>query len=597
MTSHTPTLARVTLLLAVLVMVLVLRVGSKPVIPAVEGPSLPKASELARDAEMLELGSVIAHSVMVSEDDELEAAQRLLVETASKPNPAAPSIGRVHVPTTGYRTQLRGRLVDETRAPLAAILVWLEPTDDSTTKVELPAVEHRGQTRRGWFVKTDAEGSFEFDLPTRIGRRNPSAKSAQLRLSVEAPVHRQSRPHRFGSSTTERLPKFVRGAMDLGEWMLAPAGVVYGQVLGANGSPVVSGVLRAREDASKQTRETKLDVDGRFLFAHLAPGTWSLDVEAFGFEETRIPALQVVADRTSAALQLTLNPSMVIHGVVVDDAKRPVDALMITATYMETLLSAPQEVRAVTNSKGQFKLELKKHVPHSLSVADERYLPWGGRDFIARYPPGTKDVRIVLQRVRTVQYCVVDAVSRQPVTWFSIGVENSSNSGYSRAWANETLNAGGCATVTADLGRCFVHIHGTGYPDLRLLLPANSTEAQVVYLRHGVRVQGRVMLDGKPSSVAFVNMRRSLVKAGTTSTGYYEPAGEHWGYDVNSLSPEGGTTQIPNPEGRFRFEKVLPGTYQVRVSLGMDAGMGPSEELQLVVREDEVDLGDIVLKQ
>src|SRR5689334_11767597 len=86
-----------------------------------------------------------------------------------------------------------------------------------------------------------------------------------------------------------------------------PAGSIHGRIRDPRGALVTHARITLTGKAGAERRSIVSDLYGTFQFPDLAPGAWSLEVEAAGFRRVNIPEVVVQVDRTTRAdIQLEL---------------------------------------------------------------------------------------------------------------------------------------------------------------------------------------------------------------------------------------------------------------------------------------------------
>lgn len=142
--------------------------------------------------------------------------------------------------------------------------------------------------------------------------------------------------HRSGSGTIFRdLPDFAENqeTVDLGTIQLEPASIIVGRVLSAAGEPVasceisISGSSRPPnpEDADQDSVLDHLDGQlagvtddlGRFRFGDLAPGQYSVSVQAAGYCKANSQSVHFQEGGAVSELLYTLRPGVMVKGKLV----------------------------------------------------------------------------------------------------------------------------------------------------------------------------------------------------------------------------------------------------------------------------------------
>src|SRR4051794_3358048 len=86
-----------------------------------------------------------------------------------------------------------------------------------------------------------------------------------------------------------------------------PGGSIHGVIRDPHGALVTQARITLAGKAGAERRSTLPDIYGAFQFPDLAPGSWSLEVEAAGFRRVNMPEVVVQVDRTTRAdIQLEL---------------------------------------------------------------------------------------------------------------------------------------------------------------------------------------------------------------------------------------------------------------------------------------------------
>jgi hypothetical protein len=147
-----------------------------------------------------------------------------------------------------------------------------------------------------------------------------------------------------------------------------PAGSIHGWIRDPRGALVTHARITLTGKAGAERRSIVSDLYGTFQFPDLAPGAWSLEVEAAGFRRVNIPEVVVQVDRTTRAdIQLELGErtdilevSTVEPGIEKDHAtvQSVIDSRTIAAMplngrqYLDLALLASGTVPAAPGTQG-----------------------------------------------------------------------------------------------------------------------------------------------------------------------------------------------------------------------------------------------------
>lgn len=188
------------------------------------------------------------------------------------------------------------------------------------------------------------------------------------------------------------------------EVVLAPGAELSGEVLAADGTPLVGATVRVRADGSAQNpmfatmlanapqrttdARTRTTERGRYLLRHLAPGRYQMEIDHPEFCSAVVRAIDIAGDET-----LSLDPTTLARGVRVGG----------TATYAGT-------------PRGQLKIALRPEAEGGRSfeaITTSR----GLFEFGERVPPGRYSLSAARQTTGDVFSTILDAKrSQRPVS-------------------------------------------------------------------------------------------------------------------------------------------------------------------------------------
>ena len=86
------------------------------------------------------------------------------------------------------------------------------------------------------------------------------------------------------------------------------SGVIVGTVKDATGSAIVSAPVTITNTDTSQELKVTTSGEGEYLAPNLVPGTYTVKIEATGFQVTLVKGVTLLANRT-ARVDVTLNPS------------------------------------------------------------------------------------------------------------------------------------------------------------------------------------------------------------------------------------------------------------------------------------------------
>lgn len=169
---------------------------------------------------------------------------------------------------------------------------------------------------------------------------------------------------------------------------LGPGGALEGRVVDESGAPVRSFWLafepRSSDSAAPHTPPARFvdDAGGRFAFASLAPGAYTLAVRAEGYAPTLAPTVDLTPGARREGLVVKLGRGGVIEGRIVDEAhKAPLAgvkvALETPASSLSSLSPSPEAAApsVTTDANGYYRIE---NVPPNTPVSVRVERPGGG---------------------------------------------------------------------------------------------------------------------------------------------------------------------------------------------------------------------------
>lgn len=306
---------------------------------------------------------------------------------------------------TESRATLAGRVLDEAERSLSGVRLRLRPAGTTWSSPPPPDDALEGAT--------DEQGRFRFDVPV------PSAERPWL--EVEPDRFHALATILLGDAGSERDPRLLPGSNTLPDIRLAARGAVTGRVVGPDWAPIAEASI-----VSQTTTTTR--ADGTFELGHVAPGKVLVRVSAPGLCATTHDVVMPRAGVVIAIPEVRLGLRPVISGTVVDRDDAPVEGVRVDARPV----GGGQDSAGLSAADGTFSVELRTDAAHALS-ADGRagFLPWDA--LIAEsstFEPDTRDVRIVLDRWKPVEFAVVDAETSAPVESYALEAREDARCGW-----------------------------------------------------------------------------------------------------------------------------------------------------------------------
>lgn len=394
---------------------------------------------------------------------------------------------------------------------------------------------------------------------------------------------------------------------------------VSGRVTTNNGAPVVDAVVEVH-DLAVQTfepvvppeRGAKTDADGRYHVKHVSPGLKKMLVTAPKLAMDGRNAVDVRANL--ADVDFVLAEGANIRGVVLDSVTRqPVAGAIINARPLNYLVTAnpaleagreegdsaqnpeernreaarriasglpvnaaatvnparqvlPQEITqkqfllamARSDASGHFELNGLLEARYLLIVRATGYQPNNG--FAA--DAGAQEVEISLQPSAALSGRVVDAVTGEPVTRFSVAASAAPDPAFITAQMRQRFNHpnGEFTYVDARPGTVVLIAESEGYAGGRsepmTILAEQRLTGIVVRLEKGATITGSLTSrDGKPVAGAQVTL------GAATSPAADNPFARVLAEQLRSASRK---RAVSDAEGRFNIPGVLAGNFKVR---------------------------------
>lgn len=499
----------------VLLAAVLLRGGVERPAPFTGGPGVATADGSGGTPELAEGGAV--RDDAAGRDPSADSVRRAV---DAEPAPPPESI------------RLRGRLVADAGTGVDGVeLVWRARGDFGSLA---PFGPERG--RGNVTARTDAEGRFEFDVPT--SRRGTLTLDRAANLLFGTAARRITEVAAYDADA------------DLGELPVHPAAVIVGRVVDETGQPVPAARVRANSDAFVfwlPGEGQSVDGEGVFELRGLEPGTQHLGAEASGFVPVTA-AVEVGAGDVVEGVVLTLDRGASVAGTVLDDRGLPVAGARVAA-FRNRAVGPTVEVQGIdtshaveTDTTGYFVLTGIE----GKSVALRAWADGHAARSVGEVDVGTGNAQIRLQRLGRITGVLLDT-------------EGSPIEG-SRVTARAF--GGGRVVMPADL------------PDMEMGGPETRTDAEGRFEIDGVR-PGTVSLDAHGPTHLPVEGYTVQVVPGATVANVMMRAEVGAGVLAHVVDADGrpvaGATVVVTEPPEPRLEQPAPGTGRhVAVRMGRE---------------------------
>jgi uncharacterized GH25 family protein len=366
--------------------------------------------------------------------------------------------------------------------------------------------------------------------------------------------------------------------------VLQPGMTVTGRVVDDTNAPVT----RFSIEASKETESgfgfldransvsSRFEAnDGRFEFAGLAEGSWSIVAHAKGFNDNEPAVVNLPGD--APAMTLTLSRCATLSGVVVDASGKPVIKAEVSVEADRTAsmrFSSRSDSNVTTNERGEFKLDSAPSGGISVTASDAAHANSKPMTLHVAAGERVENLKLVVSAGGSIRGELHSSVGGDLSGW-DISLSSNEGSGWDHAVSDA---AGGFVFEHVTAGKYRVQAQRRNDTDQATARSRNQfvinaasgkhlsasvtvLEGETAHLTLGspprapVRVTGTVTRSSKPVADVQVSTWKSeeLVAATTAADGHYELVIDGSGPSTFSVRTDTGGTQISRavtiPEG------------------------------------------------
>ena len=531
------------------------------------------------------------HSIELSKAPENERAKvpggkseqmdRVAAESLRMPAVTAPA-GVDAFPTT----TISGRVVDQDRMALPNALVEIGRGIHWKPWAKAKELTLEPNTM-GFSVQAVEDGRFQLTLP--FDGRADGFLRAQSDTFHEIGFldFRPGRQEALGLQIAE-------GSVEVGDLVLARAGLVRGRVVDSSGKAILSATVAigpgfGASYALHHAGFAVMHSDGSFEISHAPVGGRGLKIQAEGFVSRFMEFVPIESSRATDVGSITLERAGSLSGMVLDSDGRPICDATIQA-YTEAINGDRASIQ--TDEQGRFHLQLRALGPHRLVVAPSGFEPFGDDPKTAEFfSPGSKDVVIRLSQRTQMTFRVIDAFTEEPVETYELRVISKGGSGSEKPRSAYTSKLDfrqhrrGQSTLAAVEGIDLVIVKSPQHPTYRADVARDKADSkdlvQTIRLTRGVSIRGQCVYRGKALPGTLININ-----------GYEGPNHERFAIEYDTVADAKGDFELNGfGPGVFDFSFVHPQRPLVRAKrLKVDIeedGAGGSVLLETVELGDE----------
>ncbi len=302
--------------------------------------------------------------------------------------------------------------------------------------------------------------------------------------------------------------------------------------------------------------------EGTFQLDDVPPGTWSVVVEAKGYQSARAGNVVLEEGKTVQDVEVKVSLGSALRGRVLDAVSgRPVPNATVTHSMAGTgggplalLAGAASDEETVTDADGAFALD--GLVPGRVSLT-VKHPDYSDANQTIDVKEGTATAEIKLTPGSALGGLVLSD-AQQPLPGASVVLQSAGDTGFGRG-----MLGGGQSAVTDASGRFrFDHL-ASGRYSLVASLRSRSSATQTIVLQDGQSRDDAVL----------------QIAAGATLQGVVSGIPDSWknGMTITASGADSyiGTTRT-SADGSFQFSGVPPGTATLRATAGDFAGSSRS---------------------
>ncbi|HEX5759169.1 MAG TPA: carboxypeptidase-like regulatory domain-containing protein, partial [Thermoanaerobaculia bacterium] len=424
-------------------------------------------------------------------------------------------------------SEVAGRVVDADGTPVPGAAVELLPAGREWTRLQ---------------ATTGADGAFRFE-------------------GIE-PGEYRARASKGGYATVDSEPLRIASAPVGGlELRLAAGGAIVGRVLGLEPEALAHVEVGAFRREAMERRSTRVDFEGRFRLAAVAPGEWRVSAEVPGTGRRAEGRVTLPPGASEVTLDLDFTSGFTLSGRVVrGDAPAP--GAVVTAEGSDVADGG----EAQTDRDGLFRIT-------GLDAGSYEVAAQAGTAVVHQKLTLEADREVVLELAgAAVAGRVVDAADRAPLAGVAVRLESADEEPRSLWWLNRT------AVTTDGEGRFRLAEVAAGRWRLRFESDGYAAAAREVTMREGVDVEEvEVALEGTSGLVVEV-----VGAAGGAPSGVRLAVVDGAGKAILAGWFETGL------EGRVRLKTVPAGSFEVLalaegLAVGRAAAVVPGAPVRLAL--------------
>lgn len=399
-------------------------------------------------------------------------------------------------------------------------------------------------------------------------------------------------------SRAERSPVDVREgrATEEPNVVLGPGVGLSGRIMDSGGNNVPGAIVRVSFTPfasllgnDSDTLESKSDQEGRYAFANLAAGNYSLTVIADGYGRVDVPNINVDG-KEPAVKDVVVEIAHMIAGSVRSIEGTPLADVEVNAFSMDNRTNQSRsQVRS--DEKGEFIIQ---DVPQGRYLIQAQLVGFEMAVPNLRVETGDMSVQVQLRALPRVRGQVISSATGQPIPNFTAQLRQpiqGSPTATAAVPASRTTVSnpeGRFELGVPKPGEYRVHIIAPGHADTLsaqfVVSPGSDVSNIIVRCIQGGRVKGRVVdSSGKPVAGARV------------SSHHKDWSDDMFAASLGDLAPWLATeaTAVTDGEGRYTLANLMPETYQVLVKHPEYAGASQTDIL--VSDGNETIVRDVVL--